>query len=427
MSHFAVIAPPLYSHFSALQALARTLIARGHHITFIHQPEARDLLSDPRIGFHAVGSVSHPPGSLARSLRLLATPSGLSIRRVIDDLAGTTDMLCRELPAALEQLGIEGLVVDQMEAAGGLVAEALKLPFISVACALPVNREPALPLPVMPFNYATDEQAKRLYTMSSRVYDWLMHRHGRVIAHHARRFGLPHRQGLHECLSPLAQISQTLPLLDFPRHHLPACYHATGPLRAPATACGQPLPCPANLTQPLVYASLGTLQGHRFALFRTFARACRQAGAALLIAHCGGLTPRQEEKLRAEGASWVTGFVDQSAMLAQAQVVITHGGLNTVMDAIASGVPILSVPIAFDQPGVAARVVYNGLGRRVSRFASSDTVAGHLRALLSDKQYRLRAAAAQQQLRQAGGVDKAADIVERAFCMQRPVLAEAIT
>lgn len=424
MSHYAVIAPPLYSHFSALQALACTLLARGHQITFIHQSDARNLLSDARIGFHVVGRDSHPPGSLARTLRRLASPSGLLIHRVINDLASTTEMLCCALPEAIAQLEVEGLIVDQMEAAGGLVAEALGLPFVSVACALPVNREPGLPLPVMPFNYATDERARRLYDMSSRVHDWLMRRQGAVIAQHARRFGLPPRQALHECLSPLAQISQTLPLFDFPRHQLPACYHAPGPLRAPALSSPQPMPWPGGSATPRVYASLGTLQGHRFALFRTFARACRRAGASLVVAHCGGLTPQQEEALRREGAAWVTDFVDQPAILAQAQVVITHGGLNTVMDAITHRVPILCVPIAFDQPGVAARVVYSGIGRRISRFASSKLVADHLHALLTDDRYRRQLAAAQQQLRHAGGVEKAADIVERALGTQQPVLAE---
>ncbi|WP_218777025.1 hypothetical protein [Salinicola salarius] len=161
MSHYAVIAPALYSHFQALQALAGVLIDRGHRVTFIHQQEARTLVSDARIGFEPVGLRTHPAGSLVRSHHLAAHPTGLSIRRLIADMAATTDMLCRELPDALERLDVDGVIADQMEAAGGLVAEAMALPFVSVACALPINREPGLPLPVMPFRYATDERARR--------------------------------------------------------------------------------------------------------------------------------------------------------------------------------------------------------------------------------------------------------------------------
>lgn len=419
MSHYAIIAPPLYSHVRALEALAQQLLERGHRITFIQQAEARTLLNDARIGFHAVGERSHPPGSLARTLHLTARPSGLGIFRLINDLAHTTDMLCRELPAALKQLNVDGLIVDQMEAAGGLVAEALGLPFVSVACALPVNRDDAIPLPVMPFNYATDARSRKLYASSTGVYDWLMRRQGEVIARHARALGLVERRGLHECLSPLAQISQTLPAFDFPRR-LPDCFHAVGPLRN-----AHPAPPAVKATHPpLVFASLGTLQGHRYRLFQKIAQACRQINARLLIAHCGGLNAAQAAKLTTWGAQ-VTDFADQPAVLSQAQAVITHGGLNTVMDAIASATPVLAIPLAFDQPGVAARVDYCGIGRRASRFASSSTLAGHLSALLSNNGYHQRLLAMQPQLQQAGGAALAAQIVERALSAGRPVLAGA--
>src|SRR5690606_19691557 len=112
-----------------------------------------------------------------------------------------TEMLCRELPPALSALRIDALLCDQMEAAGGLVAEAAGLPFVSVACALPVNREPGIPLPVMPMAYGIDERSRQMYQGSARVYDWMMGPHRRVIAAQAAALGLSPRDGLHHCLS----------------------------------------------------------------------------------------------------------------------------------------------------------------------------------------------------------------------------------
>lgn len=420
MSHFAVIAPPLYSHFSALEALAQALLALGHRITFFQQPEARALLSDPRIGFVAVGEGLALTDRLARTSRLLAHPSGFGIIRLIDALAKNTDMLCRELPAALEKAGVDGVIADQMEPAGGLVSEALGLSFVSIACALPVNRDVSVPLAVMPFDYGTDDKSRRLYAASTGVYDWLMRRHSQVISRRAAAFGLSCRRGLHDCLSPLAQISQTIPDFDFPRQ-LPACFHAVGPLRS-ATVGESPLFQTAD-EKPLIFASLGTLQGHRYGLFRAISQACRQAGARLLIAHCGGLNARQTASLEAQGARTVD-FTDQHAALRQAQAVITHGGLNTVMDAIATATPILAIPLAFDQPGVAARVVYSGIGRRASRFAHSRALARHLEALLSNGDYIRRQSVLQRQLARAGGAMRAAHIVDQALRTRRPVIAE---
>ncbi|QOY95876.1 glycosyltransferase [Massilia sp. UMI-21] len=420
MAHFGVVAPAFYSHYSALGALAGELVERGHRVSFVHRPDAAAYVKDPLLGFHAVGAASHPPGSLAAALERAASPGGpLGLRRVILDMAAATDMLCRELPRAIDALGIDAIIADQMEAAGGLVAEGLGLPFVSVACALPVNREPGIPLPVMPFDYADDERARKVYEGSTRVYDWMMGPHRRSIAANARRLGLSARDGLHECLSPLAQVSQTVAAFDFPRHGLPAHFHHVGPLRATGPRAGAParhfMPDIAA-GRPFVFASLGTMQGGRFKVFKRIAQACRALDAQLLVAHCGGLDARQERLLAQAGATWVCAFADQQAVLERADAVVSHAGSNTVMDAIAARTPILALPIAFDQPGTAARIVHAGLGLKGSaRFSGSARLAQDLRRLLDDASFATRLDAMSASLAEAGGTRRAADIVEAAL------------
>ncbi|HAI04729.1 MAG TPA: zeaxanthin glucosyltransferase, partial [Pantoea sp.] len=208
MSHFAVIAPPFFSHVRALQHLSQALIARGHRVTFIQQIDVKALLSDSDIGFFPLGLASHPAGSLAHTLQLAAHPLGPSMLKLINEMARTSDMLCRELPVVLNTLAVDGVIVDQMEPAGALAAEALDLPYVSVACALPLNREADFPLAVMPFDYGTSDAALERYRTSEKIYDWLMRRHDRVIARNAHALGLAPREKLHHCFSPLAQISQ---------------------------------------------------------------------------------------------------------------------------------------------------------------------------------------------------------------------------
>jgi zeaxanthin glucosyltransferase len=427
MAHFGVVAPAFYSHVSALAALSAELIARGHRVTFVQRPDAAAYLKntgqDGRIGFYAVGASTHPPGSLAAALRRAAHPGGpLGLRQVILDMARGTDMLCHELPAAFEALGIDAVIADQMEAAGGLVAEALGLPFVSVACALPVNREPGIPLPVMPFAYGDSEQARQVVEGSTRVYDWMMRPHGAVIAAQAHRLGLGKRGGLHDCLSPLAQIGQTIEDFDFPRHALPPHFHHVGPLRSMHDA-GAAAPAPMQApdpARPFVFASLGTLQGQRFKLFKRIAKACRRFDAQLLVAHCGGLDMDQEDALTRAGASWVCAFAPQREVLARADAVVSHAGLNTVMDAIEARTPILALPIAFDQPGVAARILHAGIGLRASpRLAGPVTLERQLRRLLEEPQFGNRLETLAQKLAEAGGTPRAADIVEAALRLRR--------
>jgi zeaxanthin glucosyltransferase len=411
VSHFGVVAPPLYSHFQALQALAGELVGRGHRVTFFQQADARRWLDDPRMGFCAVGQASHPPGSLASLLARAAAPSGLrGLRRLIDDLAGATAMLCAELPAALQREGIDGLLCDQMEAAGGLVAQGLGMPFVSVACALPINREPGLPLPVMPFAYGTRPFDLQLYEGSQRVHDWLMQPLRDALHAACRELRLAPRDGLQDCLSQAAQLSQTVTGFDFPRARPPANFHCLGPLRS-ARAVDASLPWPIDPRRRFIFASLGTLQGARLDLFLRIAAACRRLDAQLLVAHCGGLAAGDVAQLLAAGATWVTDFAPQQAVLARADTLVTHGGLNTVLDAIAAGTPMLVLPIAFDQPGVAARVVHSGVGLRLGRRARAGAIAAALRRLAdwpSEPLQRLGA-----ELAAAGGAVRAAQIVER--------------
>ncbi|WP_447555309.1 glycosyltransferase [Vreelandella sp. EE22] len=423
MGHYAVVAPALYSHVKACEALSVRLIERGHRITFIHRADAQALLGDTRIGFVAVGRDTHPKGSLDKTLHRLANPSGLGLSAMIRDLARTTDMLCQELPHTLKALEVDGVIADQMEPAGALVSEALGVPFVSIACALPVNREAHLPLPVMPFRYAQTERARHMYATSERIYDRLMRRHADVVAHHARAFGLSPRRSLHECLSPLAQISQTPRAFDFPRHQMPASFHAVGPLRLRASSTNRTLET-LDLPERFVFASLGTLQGHRLGLFKKIARACKRQKTALLIAHCGKLDEAQVATLESHGATAVVDFVDQPRALERATAVITHGGLNTVVDAIESATPMLVVPLAFDQPGVAARVLYHGLGERAFNVSRPATLAEKLAVLKEDSSCKERLLAMQAPLRAAGGAERAARITEQALTTGQAVFAE---
>jgi zeaxanthin glucosyltransferase len=425
MSHFAVIAPAFSSHLCAMEAIAETLVARGHQVSMLHQTDVGERLNSRAIQFHPIGLDSHPRGSLDPMIRRAGNPGGpLGLMRVIHDVARATDLFCREAPARLRALKVDAVIADQMEAAGGLVAEYLRLPYVSVACALPVNRDPLIPLPVMPWGYDTSPRGRQLNQGSTRVYDLLMHEHARVISRYATVFGLAARTTLADCLSPYVQISQCIPTFDFPRTQTLPHFHEVGPLRLPRLH--EPLlTLPIREDRPFAFASLGTLQGSRFKLFKQFARVCKTLEIQLLIAHCGGLSLEQCDALRREGANWITDFAPQRAVLARADVVITHAGLNTVLDALEAGTPMLALPIAFDQPGVAARVEHAGVGLRLNPKRLTNTaLTSALRRLLEEPHFRSKAQAFAPHVAAAGGVEKAANLIEsvlRQHVLEQPV------
>jgi zeaxanthin glucosyltransferase len=157
-----------------------------------------------------------------------------------------------------------------------------------------------------------------------------------------------------------------------------------------------------------VFATFGTLQGGRLKLFKAMSAACRQAGATLVVAHGGKLSEAEAASI---GATYVAAFLPYRAVLKHAALCITHGGSNTVLDALACGVPLLVRPVAFDQKGNLARVLHHGLGERLATRRLADQIG----RLVRDPGYRSRAETLARELAMAGGRARAADIVEEAI------------
>lgn len=404
MAHFAFVAPPLRGHYRPLSSLASELIARGHRATFLHHPDAAPLVESEGAGFEALGRGEAP---VARWTDPMARIRGLiGLGGTLDGMIRFTDMFCAEAPSALRRIGADALIVDQMEAGGGLVAEHLGLPFASIAVTVPMNREPGVPPPYLGWRYDPSEKGVRRNLGGWRVTDLLMRRVGDGIERNARRLGLPARRHLEDCLSPRLQISQMVHSLDYPRSRLPAGFHYAGPfLRA---SQGR-FEWPAGDGRPLVYCTLGTLQGSRAGIFRNVARACAKLDLRLLISQGerGGL-----KSADLPGNPLVYDWVPQGAVLARADLVVCHGGMNSVLETLGLGLPMVVIPIAFEQSAVAARLERAGVARALSRRASARQLAGAIAEVRRSPGFRERAEAVRVEIRESGGVRRAADLIE---------------
>jgi zeaxanthin glucosyltransferase len=109
-------------------------------------------------------------------------------------------------------------------------------------------------------------------------------------------------------------------------------------------------------------------------------------------------------------------YAPQLQLLKRAVAVITHAGLNTVLESLAEGVPLVAVPLGNDQPGVAARVAAHGAGIVISRRKLNvPRLCSATQSILEDPQYREAASRPQTAMRQINGRETAADIVEDAL------------
>ena len=144
--------------------------------------------------------------------------------------------------------------------------------------------------------------------------------------------------------------------------------------------------------RPLVYLSFGSVTGGlpmAPALYRAALEAAGQVPARVLI------TVGTELELEAVGAApanvHLTRWVPQADALAEASLVVSHGGSGTTLGALAAGLPLVVVPLFADQAPNARRVADVGAGVAVeplregpSKALPSSIDAGALRDAILD-------------------------------------------
>ena len=118
------------------------------------------------------------------------------------------------------------------------------------------------------------------------------------------------------------------------------------------------------------------------------------------------------------------GFLPQPAILPQVDLVITHGGNNTVTEAFHHGKPMIVLPLFWDQVDNAQRVDETGFGRRLATYDFEDAeLTGAIDTLLADRDLAGRLAAMSSRIQASSGTVRAADLVERAATTGEPVTA----
>lgn len=109
----------------------------------------------------------------------------------------------------------------------------------------------------------------------------------------------------------------------------------------------------------------------------------------------------------------VNGFVPQTELMPHMDMVICHGGFNTVNDTFTNGLPMLITPIAYDHFHTAKLIENSGAGIsiRYKRLRISD-LRDTVFELLQNPKYRNAALNIRETFTAAGGNDKAVQLLE---------------
>ncbi|MBD1850360.1 nucleotide disphospho-sugar-binding domain-containing protein [Leptolyngbya sp. FACHB-711] len=439
MTHFGIICPPLSGHLNPHAALGRELQARGHQVTMLQIPDLELKVRSEGLQFAPIGS-RYQPGMLAKTIQQLATLSGIpALEQSVTFCAEIATILCEDAPAAIAAAGIEFLIVDQLEIVGETIAEAMGLPFVCVSCGQLIHRRAEMPPFFMGWSYNLAAWAKLRNQLAYWIFDRQSQPILQTINRYREQWQLPPYRQLYASRARLAHLCQQPVAFDFPCPDLPPHVHYLGPFRNPSPRA-VPFPFHRLTGQPLIFASLGSIQNTKQEIFRQIAAACAELDVQLVIAHGGGMSETAIAELFGEPMRStspdkviVVEYAPQFDVIAQASLTITHGGLNTVLDSLSHGVPIVAIPITFEQPGTGARIRWTGVGEVMPVDYSLRGSAPHqldvpmlkatIQQVLTEPVYRQNARRIQQAIEQAGGVRRAADIIEQVIGRNRKAIA----
>lgn len=404
---------PGTGHLNPMTALARSLQKRGHQVVIFGIADTEARVRAAGVEFYRIGLEDYPPGTLQILDEQLARLKGFAaLQFTLQRVRNSARMVLRDGPDAVRAAGVEALLVDEADFAGN-VADFLRLPWISIALIPPLVHDDRFP----PFWFGWTAGQDRLSRLRNRIAIRFLLRIARPIFHvvnHQRRvWGLKPFTRPEDALSPLAQITQLPEALEFEiAGKMPQGLHYTGPFLHPDQRPPIDFPWERLDGRPLIYASLGTLQNGSERIFRKIAEACAGLDSQLVISLGGGLDPRKLGEL--PGNPLVVNYAPQLELLKRAALVVTHSGLNTVLESLSEGVPMVCIPLGNDQPGVAARVRARGACIVVPPHRlKTHSLRKAIQSVLCDDQYRQAAKSLRKSIRQIDGPGSAAALIEQ--------------
>jgi zeaxanthin glucosyltransferase len=412
------ISLPVVGHLNPMTALARRVQSRGHEAVFIGVPDVEPFARAAGLKFVPYCENEYPAGSVAKLYAPVSSLYGLEVTRwsIREGLTGLFTAASKHLHGKLAETGVEALVIDTIHAFLELVPISLGMPYVHVWNVLHTDLSGATPPCFFSWPHESSPEALIRNRVGVETAAEMFAPLKPLAMSYADKMGLEiDWSDFAATTSKLAIITQTPKEFDFPGIPWPAHFHYTGPFHDKNAREAVAFPWKELNGKPLVYTSMGTLVNGLAKVYKTILRAVGQLPDIQVVLSVGenvdpesfGIFPSNVVVVRR---------APQIELLKRASLCITHAGLNTALESLAEGVPMVAIPIGYDQPGVAARIAHHGVGEFVDiEDVTVEKVRGLIEEIMSSPGYREKARWFQNVIAQTRGLDLAADVIERAF------------
>jgi zeaxanthin glucosyltransferase len=418
------VSMPLSGHLNPMTALARKLRSRGNEVVFFGVPDVEPFARAAGLDFVPYGEAEYPVGSIDKVYSSVATMRGFEVVRhsCMDLNPDLTRVAFEYLADKITTTGVEALVIDTVHFFIELVPLSMSIPYIHVWNVLHLDFSGATPPSLFSGSLDTSPEGLNRNAVHLHKLGEILGPMADIARSYAEKVGLKiNWNDPAATLSKLAVITQTPKEFDFPGIPWPAQFHYAGPFHDHHGRRRVLFPWEQLADKPLIYASLWTLVNGLDDVYKLILKAVEPLEDVQVVLSVGkNICPGNLGPIPSN--TIVVRSAPQIELLQRAALCITHAGLNTALESLAQGVPMLAIPIGYDQPGVAARIAHHGVGEFVEvEDLTVEGVSQLIQGVLTDPHYRIRAQHFASVIGETRGLDLAADVIERAFITRADV------
>jgi MGT family glycosyltransferase len=388
MARFLFVVPPFFGHISPTLSIGASLIARGHKVKWLgitplaakHVPTGGEfILPEAELEEHQ-GQISRilkrqddgPACSGPEVMKLALEETYVPFARIM--MPGLSNFVDAWKP--------DVIINDCITFAGALCAHIKGIPCVTTT-------------PVPPDVMGdTANSAPKIFEWQQNLIKGLQQEFG---VYGDEIFIHSHKLNMIFTSQAFAGFSDVPPHMKF-----------VGPVKGRPNEAAFDWERLAKATTPKVFVSLGTLLVDiRKEFFQKLITAFADQPVTIIAATNPDIFEVWPDNFI------VNGFVPQTELMPHMDMVICHGGFNTVNDTFTNGLPMLITPIAYDHFHTAKLIENSGAGisiryKRLRITDLRDTVF----ELLQNPKYRTAAQKVRETFIAAGGNDKAVQLLE---------------
>lgn len=389
MAKFIFVVPPFYGHINPTLSIGRTLIERGHEVAWAGLTEIKpELVPAGGKYYRLEKSFENNKEEIARIIKLQDKGANMPALEALklglqDTYIPFAKIMFDEFTALVEEYKPDVIVNDCITFVGGLTAHIKNIPLATIT-------------PITPNAIHDPGTAPKV---TKWVHDSITELQQSVGIYEDEEYTLSRQLNMY-------YTSQKF--VGYKDEDCPPYMKFIGALT------GRPDNTPfdwerlKNIKTPKIYISLGTvLVDIRKEFFNRMIQALGHKDVTVIASTDPGIIENWPDNFI------VQSYVPQSELLKHVDVVIGHGGLNTVCDTYMNGIPMLIIPMAFDQSHTAMLIEQYGCGIRIryKRMRIQD-VEHAIDELLYNPSYKQAAKEIQQSFIEAGGNRRAAELLE---------------